>query len=770
MYVGNLNHLVRFLPDYVTVTETGKVPAMRKNGNPLKGESLFVYWQEKIYSGIDIRLPFEGQVFVDQIRLTFPEGSKLSGVSLFSGEKAQLLRKYSPETGHTISRPQIVLEANYETDLLILTLEGDFASVGLENLEITGSYGKIELYPTPVKAEISQVRVPVSRFAGFRSDCPEGSQAAAILGRKLGISLAAQENGPICFCQDPEVAENGFELQITEAEMRIRASDLRGFVYAAETVVKLLCQETLPVCQISDRPSMAFRGVHLFLPAREEIPFYRRLVEHILSPMGYNCIFMQISAGMEFESHPEINAGYVHAIEQMKAGIWPAFPHHQLAGGKFLTKAEVAELVAFAAEFGIDVIPEVQSLGHVQYITLPHPEIAEVAASDQDDAAVDTRQEDERPKFFYQHSYCPSNPDSYRILFDILDEIIEVMKPKKYVHMGHDEVYEIGLCPTCRQKTPATLLAEDINRLHDYLAQKGLTMMMWADMLQPVTKYKTYDAIDRIPKDILMLDFIWYFHMDKDIEDNLLDKGFQVIFGNMYSSHFPRYESRIRKNGVIGAQTSTWVACDAEELGREGKLYEMLFSAQMMWSDSYTADLKYTYDRILKAKIPTLRASLLDCTYPSSQEGADRWIVAEMPAPETTAFAVNRLCRSVEFCHTAAKKRHRIPWVPLEVIGNYQIRYTDGTTVSVPITYGGNIGYRSRRQNEPFEHSYYRHNGYTTAFMVDSDETRTPDGGYHCVYRYEWLNPSPEKPVESITLQRAEHCPDDVIIHKITTL
>lgn len=370
MYVGNLNHLVRFSPDHVTVTETGKVPAMRKNGNPLKGESLFVYWQEKIYSGIDIRLPFEGQVFVDQIRLTFPEGSKLSGVSLFSGEKAQLLRKYSPETGHTISRPQIVLEANYETDLLILTLEGDFASVGLENLEITGSYGKIELYPTPVKAEISQVRVPVSRFAGFRSDCPEGNKAAAILGRKLGISLAAQENGPICFRQDPEVAENGFELQITEAEMRIRASDLRGFVYAAETVVKLLCQETLPVCQISDRPSMAFRGVHLFLPAREEIPFYRRLVEHILSP----------------------------------------------------------------------------------------------------------------------------------------------------------------------------------------------------------------------------------------------------------------------------------------------------------------------------------------------------------------------------------------------------------------ITYGGNIGYRSRRQNEPFEHSYYRHNGYTTAFMVDSDETRTPDGGYHCVYRYEWLNPSPEKPVESITLQRAEHCPDDVIIHKITTL
>ena len=212
------------------------------------------------------------------------------------------------------------------------------------------------------------------------------------------------------------------------------------------------------------------------------------------------------------------------------------------------------------------------------------------------------------------------------------------------------------------------------------------------------------------------------------------------------------------------------VACDAEELGREGKLYEMLFSAQMMWSDSYTSHLKYSYDRILKAKIPGLRASMLDCRYPSAQDNVSRHVVAELPGQEVTEFAVDQICNSIEFCHTAAKKRHRIPWIPLEEIGRYQITYADGTTVSVPITYGGTIGYHSRRQNEPFEHSYYRHNGYTTAFMVDSEETRTPDGGYHCVYRHEWLNPCPEKPVRSITLQRAENCPTDVVVHRITAI
>jgi hypothetical protein len=95
-------------------------------------------------------------------------------------------------------------------------------------------------------------------------------------------------------------------------------------------------------------------------------------------------------------------------------------------------------------------------------------------------------------------------------------------------------------------------------------------------MIQPVTKYQTPDAIDMIPKDIVMLDFIWYFHLGKDIEDNLLEKGFDVLVGNLYSSHFPRYESRIRKEGIHGGQISAWVATNETSLQQEGKFYDRL--------------------------------------------------------------------------------------------------------------------------------------------------------------------------------------------------
>ncbi len=770
MYVGKLNDLISFSPSNVTLSLLKKVPTLTESGNPLKGEPLFVNWRDKAFSDIDIRLPFARRVFVDCVKLELPAKLKLSAISLYAGEKAQLLQRYIPETGSVISKREIMLDANYETDLLLLTFEGDISGVGLDNLEVFGSYGEGGLYPTPVDAEITDTRVPVSEFRGCWSDCQDGLRAAQILMEKLsakGAKLPVAENGGIRFLQDGSVAENGFRLEIREDGAEIYASDLRGFVYGAETVVKLFEKGTLPICRISDKPAMAFRGVHLWLPARENIPFFKRLVEHILSPMGYNCIFLQISAGMEFESHPKINEAYIHAIEQAKAGIWPEVPHGGLAGGKVLTKKEVADLVACAKKFGIDVIPEVQSLGHVQYLTMAYPEIAEIEEDVQEEIEIDTRNEDERPKKFYKHCYCPSNPKSYEILFDVLDEIIEVVKPQKYVHMGHDEIYEIGVCPVCKKSAPEKLLADDITRIHDYLAQKGLTMMMWADMLQPVTKYKAWGAIDLIPKDIIMLDFIWYFHMSKDIEDNLLDKGFKVMFGNMYSSHFPRYESRIKKDGMVGAQTSAWVGVDPEVLGREGKLYEFLFSAQMMWSDSYSSNYKFTYDRMLKAQIPEIRAKLLDCDYPSMHENAFCKTLAQ---GAEGVFEANCRCDSLVFCHTADQKLHRIPWKPLEEIGQYVVEYEDGVEVTVPVTYGGNICFYGRRQNEPFSQGYYRHNGYTATFAVDSEERRESDGSYYCVYRYEWLNPRPEHVVRQVVLRQKTECPANIVVQKICAM
>jgi hexosaminidase len=226
-------------------------------------------------------------------------------------------------------------------------------------------------------------------------------------------------------------------------------------------------------------------------------------------------------------------------------------------------------------------------------------------------------------------------------LFDIIDEIIEVFKPSEYVHMGHDEVYQIGVCPVCKSKDAAQLYADDVNKIYNYLRGKGLKMIIWSDMLQPVSEYTkaTSPAMDMIPKDILMLDFIWYFHFGKDIEDNLIEKGFSVAVGNLYSSHYPRYNTRIRKKGMLGGQISAWVATSEECMQREGKMYDYLLTAQMLWSDSYSKEYTLCYDRMIKAFMPYMRENIKGIKYPSLEEGARFETLFVQQKPIISCFA-----------------------------------------------------------------------------------------------------------------------------------
>ncbi|NMA96353.1 MAG: family 20 glycosylhydrolase, partial [Clostridiales bacterium] len=527
------------------------------------------------------------------------------------------------------------------------------------------------------------------------------------------------------------------------------------------------------------------------------IPFFKRLIRYVLVPMGYNTVYLEFAGGMRFDSHPKISEAWLEGNKKADEGLWPPVPHGSMvAGGDLLEKSEVRDLIEFMKSYGLEVIPEVQSLGHVQYITMAYPEIAETQEDKDDKKDIDLKKEDTPPSEFYHGSYCPSNDMSYKIIFDIIDEIVDVVEPERYVHMGHDEVYVIGTCPVCKKEDPAHLLARHLNALHAHLAKKGLKMMIWADMLQNVTKYKTPAAIDMIPKDIVLLDFIWYFHTDKDIEDHLLSHGFEVIMGNMYSSHYPRFESRIRKGGMIGAEVSTWKRVDEYNLGFEGKIYDFLYSGNMLWSKDYKEDFRYSYDEIITGFMPYIRERLSAKGHPSLDEEA-RGVNISLPKPDKNDIVPYELMEaidgimdtkymqvatldnpitisiddrfdSIKFYHTASKNAERIPWEdPIET-GRYIISYEDGTKIIVPIEYGTNIYAWNKRANMPITKPYYRHQGYVGTYFADPFiRANTRDGEDVSIFAYEWVNPHREKSITSIELVKSGDTDSFVILGAI---
>ena len=266
-----------------------------------------------------------------------------------------------------------------------------------------------------------------------------------------------------------------------------------------------------------------------------------------------------MTAGMQFERHPEINTAWLEANNRSKKGEWPLLHHGAMVSdGSVCLKMKCGELVTYARDFGMEVIPGIQSLGHTQYITLAYPELAEIDPESEQDVQLDVRLADQPSASFYKHSCCPLNEEYYRIIEDIIDEIIEVVRPHQYVHMGHDEVYQIGVCPKCRKQTPAALFAIHVNRIHDYLAQKGYKMMIWSDMLQPVTKYETSSAASELPKDITMLDFIWYFHPSWIWKTIFFLRSFRWSWAICIPATTPVMKA-VWKSPMIGAEVSSWM-------------------------------------------------------------------------------------------------------------------------------------------------------------------------------------------------------------------
>lgn len=225
-------------------------------------------------------------------------------------------------------------------------------------------------------------------------------------------------------------------------------------------------------------------------------------------------------------------------------------------------KSQIKEIVEIAQENDIEIIP-CTGPGDV---TNSHPELAE------------------NPK--NPIMYCPSNPRTYQILFDLLDEIISIFNPR-YIHIGHDEVVEIhrdakyikidqlGYCEKCRKRLPYELFAEDVNKIHQYLAKKGIGTMIWGDqLLNPLDFVGDYDdacyghlvhpAVDLISKEVVICDW----HYDNASEkypsiDFFLKKGFKVIgCPSVYSDeniiNFTQYIKDLDNPNILGMMQTFW--------------------------------------------------------------------------------------------------------------------------------------------------------------------------------------------------------------------
>ena len=752
MYIGRI--LEGLVPEFFRAGTDLKLNATATEGGHR------ITWSDIFDGWVEARYNLGGYAYIGAVELTVSGAEKVELV--LDGTKIKC-----NQSGLT--------PVNMCGEELTVRMRGRLLDICLSDVSFYGFHPDAKepfTVPAVKSLTLGEGRVAIGEIFGAGED---GAYAAGFLADSLAERFGfepAKDGVTVTLLVNGEYEAERYTVSVRADEISVVGGSRLAVLWGACRVIELFDGDTLPEIEIDDKPDVAMRGFHMGLPRADRIDFIKRFFRYVLLPLGYNHVIVEFNGAMRFDRHPEIGEKWVEAHRLWQEGKQMRIQHGDMgADGTLLEKSQVRELLDVLDEYGIEVIPEVQSYGHVQYLTYAHPEIAEVEPKTEDD--VDEREQDAMPVNFCAHAYCPSREDSMRYIHDIIDEIVEVARPKRYVHIGHDEIYQVGSCPVCAAKGKAEVYVEHIMNLYNYMKKMGLGIMIWSDMLHETTtdySKETAKARDMLPKDIMMLDFTWYFDFATDIEEDILPYGFEVMMGNFYSSHYPRYSKRIAHPNMVGGEVSTWTAVSEEMFANNGKFFDLVYSAEMLWN-------AYSYDErnrrslsslIGKCILPEMRDLLhgrMDMLGKCDPEEAEVVGVFDGDAsrvPDELGFLYlveptgdievgGRYDRLI-FEHTTLNPAPRVAWKALYRVGAYTVTYADGEKVEIPVEYAGGVTYWNNYYANPMPQQYYRHQGYTATWYADPVyEDRTAEGEPILLLGQVWDNPHPEKDISAIS-------------------
>jgi hypothetical protein len=253
----------------------------------------------------------------------------------------------------------------------------------------------------------------------------------------------------------------------------------------------------LPVC-----------GLHVSVPSKRDLPRCLTFIREVLPKQGVNTLIVEFNYGYDYKSLPEFS------------------------NPSALDLKEVRQIVEACKAGGIELIPQINCLGHQSWgertgpLLAKHPEFDETPGKYPKNEGI------------YCRSYCPLHPDVHRVVFALIDELAKACEAKSF-HVGMDEVFLLGDkdCARCGGKDAAELFASEVNALHKHLKSIGCQMWMWSDRFLDgketgIGKWEasengTHKAIDLVSKDIVMCD--WHYEKAHETPRFFAEKGFRVV-------------------------------------------------------------------------------------------------------------------------------------------------------------------------------------------------------------------------------------------------
>ncbi|WP_301921005.1 beta-N-acetylhexosaminidase [Ferruginibacter sp.] len=489
---------------------------------------------------------------------------------------------------------------------LFLTL---LAAAGLQSF-----CQQLNIIPQPVSVKLNRGTFTITNKTVFVVNDAEAGKSAdffnAYLENIYGFKLAkgsAQPGNYIKLVTKKNIekpSSDAYNLVVAPMGVTISGDTYSGIFYGIQTLIQLLpvtknVSLKIPAVSIADSPRFIYRGMMLdvgrhFFP----VSVVKKYIDYIaLHKINYFHWHLTDDQGwrIEIKKYPlltEVGSTRNGTI----IGHFPGTGNDHIKHSGFYTQDEIREVVKYAADRFITVVPEIEMPGHAEAALTSYPWLGCPGTGPY---------KVEETWGVFNNVFCAGKDSTFQFLQNVLDEVLQLF-PGPYIHVGGDECPKNNwkLCPLCQARIKAEGLKDEhglqsyfIQRMEKYINSKGRKMIGWDEILEgglaPNATVMSWrgeqGGIDAAKQnhDVIMTPGGWvYFdHAQVQKDDSLTIGGYLPVEKVYGYEPIPKELNTEQAKHVLGGQANLWT----EYISDPSKIEYMIFPrmsalSEVLWS------------------------------------------------------------------------------------------------------------------------------------------------------------------------------------------
>lgn len=353
------------------------------------------------------------------------------------------------------------------------------------------SQTKLNLIPYPQKVEFQNGEFVIPASFNLSNNLPVKETEYLKNKLKLKFSNAKNSDAHLLYSRlenQSKPNNEAYSIEISSKQIHIKSYTDQGYFLALQTLIQLFETQKngrIPALQIEDSPKFAWRGMHLdvcrhFFTVEEVKQYIDYLAMYKLNTFHWHLTDDQ-GWRIEIKKYPKLTQIGSKRKESMIGAYVDDTYDGKPYGPYFYTQEQIKDVVKYAQERHITVVPEIEMPGHALAALSAYPELA--CNKGPFEAATKWG--------VFDDVFCPKD-ETFTFLENVLDEVIQLF-PSQYIHIGGDECPKTRWkeCAHCQDLIKKNNLRDEhglqsyfIQRIEKYVNSKGRKIIGWDEILE----------------------------------------------------------------------------------------------------------------------------------------------------------------------------------------------------------------------------------------------------------------------------------------------